>query len=95
MEDIEAYIGCIAGAELINDYLGHAMSSGLNVAQSNRKDYDVMAVLGCSPEAGKLLENVPAEFDATSHVASLDLVLVKPAGKAASSGSCGGGSDCC
>jgi arsenite methyltransferase len=96
LEDIEAYIGCIAGAELINDYLGGAISSGLNIARADRKDYDVMAVLGCSPEAGKLLEKVPADFDASGHVASLDLVLIKPQGQAAPAGSCrGGGSDCC
>ena len=95
-QDIEAYIGCIAGAELIGVYLGHAMSSGLNVAKAQRQNYDVMQVLGCSPEAGKLLEKIPADFDATSYVASLDLILIKPqAQPTANDSCCPSGSDCC
>ena len=90
MQDLEAYIGCIAGAELIGDYLGHAMAAGLNVVKADRKSYDVMAVLGCSPEAGKLLEKVPQDFDGNAHVASLDLLLVNPA-----TTECCSGSSCC
>lgn len=78
-QDMEAYIGCIAGAQKIGDYLGDALSSGLDVDKANRKGYDVMAVLGCSPEAGKLLEKIPADFDGSKTVASLDVVLRKPA----------------
>jgi SAM-dependent methyltransferase len=78
-QDMEAYIGCIAGAQRIGDYLGDALSSGLDVDSARRKGYDVMAVLGCSPEAGKLLEKIPAGFDGASTVASLDVVLRKPA----------------
>lgn len=97
-DDLEAYIGCIAGAELMPDYLAHAIGSGLDVARSQRKGYDVMNVLGCSPEAGKLLENVPTGFDGNAHVASLDLVLSKPGVALDVTGSCCGGVDnegCC
>lgn len=96
--DLEAYIGCIAGAELMPDYLSHAIGSGLDVAKSQRKGYDVMHVLGCSPEAGRLLENVPADFDGNAHVASLDLVLSKPGVSLDVTGACCGGSEgdgCC
>lgn len=75
--DIEAYIGCIAGAEMIDDYLSHARAAGLTVRTAQRKAYDVVSVLGCSPEAGKLIANVPAGFDGNAHVASLDVVLEK------------------
>lgn len=78
LEDIEAYIGCIAGAVMLNDYLAMALAAGLDIERAERKAYDVMAVLGCSPEAGKLLEKLPKDLDANAHVASLDLVLVKP-----------------
>lgn len=78
-QDMEAYIGCIAGAELVGDYLGHALTAGLDIDKAHRKAYDVMAVLGCSPEAGKLLEKIPAHFDGSKTVASLDLVLARPA----------------
>ncbi len=78
-DDMEAYCGCISGALLIQDYLGHAMVAGLNVQKADRKAYDVMALLRCSPEAAKLLEKVPTDFDGADHVASLDLVLTKPA----------------
>lgn len=93
-DDLEAYIGCIAGAELMPDYLAHAIGSGLDVARSQRKSYDVMHVLGCSPEAGKLLENVPADFDGNAYVASLDLVLSKPGVALDVTGACCG-DGCC
>ncbi len=88
--DLEAYIGCIAGAVMIGDYLGYAMTAGLNVEKADRKSYDVMAVLGCSPEASKLVEKVPADFDSNAHVAGLDLLLTKPAAS-----SCCSGTSCC
>ncbi len=94
LSDVEAYIGCVAGASMIGDYLGHAMTAGLNVARADRKDFDVLAVLGCSPEAGKLLEQLPKDFDGNSHVASLDLLAVKPGGVVASE-CCEPGSRCC
>lgn len=78
-QDLEAYIGCIAGAELIDDYLEHAEDAGLKIEKADRKGYDVMAVLGCSPDAAKLLEKVPVDFDGNAHVASLDVVATKPA----------------
>lgn len=92
LQDLEAYIGCIAGAVLVGDYLGFAMTAGLDIIKADRKGYDVKTVLGCSPEAGKLLENVPDDFDSTAHVASLDLLLTKP-----ESSCCGGSSSsgCC
>ncbi len=80
VEDVEAYIGCISGAELIENYLGQAIRSGLEVTSAKRKGYDVMHVLSCSPDAGKFIENVPAEFAGNDHVASLDVVLTRPAG---------------
>lgn len=89
-KDLEAYIGCIAGAVKIGDYLGYAMTAGIEVSKAHRKGYDVMSVLGCSPEAGKLLENVPEGFEGTEHVASLDLLLAKPTTTA-----CCSGSSCC
>ena len=76
--DVEAYIGCIAGAERAGDYLHRAMRAGLDVDRAARKTYDVVEVLRCSPEASKLIEKLPADFDAARAVASLDLVLVKP-----------------
>ena len=78
IDDVEAYIGCISGAELIEDYLGQAIRSGLEVSSAKRKGYDVMHVLSCSPDAAKLLENVPVEFVGSDHVASLDVVLSRP-----------------
>jgi len=92
--DLEAYIGCIAGAEQMPDYLAHAIGSGLDIAHSQRKGYDVMHVLGCSPEASKLLDNVPEDFDGNAHVASLDLVLRKRGAALEVAGACCG-SDCC
>ncbi len=77
--DVEAYIGCIAGAELVGGYLQHAFVAGLNIDRAHRKSYDVVGVLGCSPEASKLIDNLPGDFDGNAHVASLDVVLVKPA----------------
>lgn len=77
--DFEAYCGCVSGALLIHEYLGHAMAAGMNVERADRKAYDVMAVLGCSPEASKLLEQVPEDFEGAEHVASLDLLLNMPA----------------
>lgn len=79
VQDLEAYIGCIAGAELIEDYLGKAIRSGLEVSSAKRKGYDVMHVLSCSPNTSELVEKVPAEFVGADHVASLDLVLTRPA----------------
>ena len=98
VKDVEAYIGCIAGAEMIEDYLGQALRAGLEVSSARRKGYDVMHVLSCSPDASQFLENVPAEFEGNDHVASLDVVLSRPtSGKIelsqASTGCCGGG-DC-
>ena len=88
--DLEAYIGCIAGAVLIGDYIGYAVTAGLDIAKSDRKSYDVIAVLGCSPEASKLVEKVTADFDSNAHVAGLDLLLVKPAAQ-----QCCSSSGCC
>lgn len=79
-QDLEAYIGCIAGAEMIDDYKAHIEAAGLRIDKADRKGYDVMSVLGCSPDAAKLIENVPADFDGNTHVASLDLVAAKQAG---------------
>lgn len=76
--DVEAYIGCIAGAELAGRYLHHALAAGLDIDRAHRKAYDVVSVLGCSPEASKLIEKLPADFDGSATVASLDVVLVKP-----------------
>lgn len=89
-EDLEAYVGCIAGAVSVGDYLGYAVTAGLNIARADRKAYDVMSVLGCSPEAGRLLEKVPPDFDGGAHVASLDLLLTKP-----SATSCCAPGSCC
>jgi len=94
LKDVEAYIGCVAGASMIGDYIGDAMTQGLNVQRAERKSYDVLAVLGCSPEAGKLLEKLPADFDGNGHVASLDLLAVKP-GEVAAPQACAPGSGCC
>ena len=88
--DLEAYIGCIAGAVLMNDYLADALNAGLNIFQATRKSYDVMAVLGCSPEASKLIDKVPEDFDSNSHIAGLDLILTKP-----STVSCCNDTGCC
>ena len=77
--DLEAYIGCIAGAESIGDYLGKTMLAGLQIGKAQQHTYDVMQVLGCSPEAGKLLTNIPEDFNGNEYVASLDLLAVKPA----------------
>lgn len=93
LDDVEAYIGCISGAERVGDYLHMAMRAGLDVDRAARKSYNVVEVLRCSPEAGKLIEKLPADFDADKAVASLDLVLVKPDPNAyslsmTSSGSC-------
>ncbi len=99
LRDVEAYIGCIAGAEMIGDYLGHAMGAGLNVARAERKSYDVLQILGCSPEAGKLIEKLPTDFDGNAHVASLDLLAEKPGATVSLSVSaepcCEPGSGCC
>lgn len=78
VKDVEAYIGCIAGAEMIENYLGKAIHAGLEVTSAKRKSHDVMHVLSCSPDAGKLLENIPDEFVGPDHVASLDVVLTRP-----------------
>jgi arsenite methyltransferase len=78
VRDVEAYIGCIAGAELVGSYLQHAFVAGLNIDRAARKTYDVVNVLGCSPEASKLIDKLPADFDGGASVASLDLVLLKP-----------------
>jgi arsenite methyltransferase len=99
VEDVEAYIGCISGAELIENYLGQAIRSGLEVSSAKRKGYDVMHVLACSPDTSKLLENVPAEFVGSDHVASLDVVLSRPTEavskpEPASGGCCCGGGSC-
>ncbi len=97
--DLEAYIGCIAGAELIGDYLGKAMIAGLEIEHAKRHCYDVMQVLGCSPEAGKLLTHIPADFDGNAYVASLDLLAVKGGEvakvKAGESACCTPGGGCC
>ena len=77
-QDVEAYIGCIAGAELAGRYLHHALAAGLDIDRAHRKGYDVVSVLGCSPEASKLIEKLPPDFDGSATVASLDVVLVKP-----------------
>jgi len=66
------------GAELVGHYLHRAFASGLDVERAKRKGYDVMAVLGCSPDAGKLIENLPKDFDSLNTVASLDVLLSKP-----------------
>ncbi len=79
-KDLEAYIGCISGAELIEDYLGKSLRAGLEVTSAKRKGYDVMSVLACSPDAAQFLENVPADFEGADHVASLDVVLTRPGG---------------
>lgn len=93
--DLEAYIGCVAGAERAGDYLQHAFVAGLDVDRAYRKGYDVVSVLQCSPEAGKLVEQLPADFDASGAVASLDLLLVKPAAAAAPQTAHPTGSTCC
>ena len=94
LKDVEAYIGCVAGASMIGEYLGHAMTAGLNLGRTERKSYDVLGVLGCSPEAGRLLEKLPPDFDGKAHVASLDMLAVKP-GAVAAAGQCAPGGECC
>jgi SAM-dependent methyltransferase len=90
VKDVEAYIGCIAGAELIENYLGQAIRAGLEVSTAKRKSYDVMHVLSCSPDTSELVKNVPAESVGNDHVTSLDVVLTRPAGvvKATKKSSC-------
>ena len=95
LKDVEAYIGCISGAVMIGDYIGMAMLAGMNVGRADRKSYDVLQVLGCSPEAGKLLEDLPEGFDGNQYVASLDLLLEKPATSQVVSSECAPGSGCC
>ena len=76
-DNLEAYIGCIAGAELVGDYLGQAMAAGFDIERAARKRYDVAGVLACSPGTRDIVAGLPADFDPAT-VASLDLVLVKP-----------------
>jgi len=94
-EDIEAYIGCLAGAELMGDYLGYPLIAGLKIESSQQKGYDVMSVLGCSPQAGKLLANVPKGFAGHESIAALDLLVVKPSWPQEAGGGCCGSTGCC
>lgn len=93
VNDVEAYIGCVAGAEQVGDYLGHAIVAGLDLDRAHRKGYDVMTVLGCSPEAGKLIEQLPDDFNGAAYVISLDLLARKPGARAATALPIVG--DCC
>ena len=82
-KDLEAYIGCIAGADLIEDYLGQAIRAGLEVSTAKRKGYDVVHVLSCSPDTQSLVENLTPDKIGPNDVTSLDLVLTRPGGQIA------------
>ena len=76
--DIEAYIGCIAGAERIEDYLTHVEAAGLSIEKADKRPYDVVSVLSCGPTTADLLKDMPKDFDAAASVASLEVLVVKP-----------------
>lgn len=75
--DVEAYIACLAGAALVDDYLGYVRDAGLTIAKADRKTYDITTVLSCSPDMKGVVEKLPTDFDAATHVAGLDLLAVR------------------
>ena len=85
--NLEAYIACIAGAAMVDDYLAHVRAADLTIERAERKPYDVMAVLTCAPDMSAVAANLPADFDAAACVASLDLLAVR------GSGACGRSED--
>lgn len=77
LADAEAYSACISGAIMVDDYLGHARAAGLTIEKADRKGYDVMAVLSCSPDMSAVAANLPDDFDPAACIASLDLLAVR------------------
>jgi len=74
---VEAYIGCLAGAVLADDYLGYIKSAGMTIETANRKPYDIKSVLCSTPELAKLAEALPSAFDPRTYVAAMDVVAVR------------------
>ena len=74
---VEAYIGCLAGAVLADDYLDHITGAGLTIETANRKPYDMKSVLCSTPELAKLAAALPDAFDLSGYVVAMDVVAVR------------------
>ena len=74
---VEAYISCLAGAMMVDDYLADVRAAGLTIESANRKAYDIKAVLTSAPELAELTATLPTDFEPGEYVAALDLVAVR------------------
>jgi arsenite methyltransferase len=81
--DVNAYVGCVAGASLLNDYILMAFKAGLielSIPQivSSRNIFDAYGLDAKTTTTGCCLGETPAMSEATSAVASVKLQGKKP-----------------
>lgn len=78
--DVEALVGCIAGAELVEDTRRNIEAAGLRIASLEHKS-EYMRTLARSgdPLIRKILAHLPEGLTPADYVTSLNITAVKPA----------------
>jgi SAM-dependent methyltransferase len=77
---VEALIGCVAGAALIDETEAMVQAAGLGAIQLVRKDGYVDAMTTWNdPLYAKVVEELPAGSKASDYITSLEVSAVKPA----------------
>lgn len=77
--DVEALVGCIAGAALVEDTLAHIHAAGLTDAVLTPKpDYVAAMADWADPLYRKVLDALPADTTPADFITSLDIAARKP-----------------
>lgn len=79
-QDIEALVGCIAGAELVEDTRANIEAAGLQIAALEQKgEYIQKLAQTNDPLIQKILAHLPNGLTPADYVTSLNITAVKPA----------------
>jgi hypothetical protein len=80
LADIEALVGCVAGAELIEDTRGHMVRAGLrNISFTSKPQYIDAMTDWQDPLYAKIIAALPAGSKPSDFITSLDITACKPA----------------
>ncbi len=80
--DVEALVGCIAGASLITEMRDHMQSAGLDgIRLSPKSEYVEVMVQAGDPLYQRILASLPAGSRVSDYVTSVDISATKPASR--------------
>ena len=91
-QDVEALIGCVAGAVMVEETRGMMRRAGLtDIVLTHKSEYIDSMTDFQDPLYAKIVQKLPHGSKASDYITSLDIAGVKPGGGAGG----GAGGSCC